>query len=201
MIAALSIAVVAFAVGYSLYLGKRRPAEFHAWTTSLLSSFLSVVGGVITALLMFSYQDARQSEARRDQLAGLVALELENDLGYLRHKGLDVQIGTNTWHFKTAMLEHQAVNAAALSGLFTSAKAKDLLVLGTNIRFYNDLIASLDRVFAIPSREGQVSAAQNLYENQQGAFQAMVQNITACLRGIGAQEELRAAFRQGVGKQ
>ena len=153
--------------------------------TSLISTFLSVVGGVITALWMLGYQDARQSQARKDQLAGLVALELQNDLDYLSREGLRVHIGTNVWRFKTGILEHQAVDAAALSGLFTLAQAKDLLVLGTNIRFYNDLVASVDRVFAIPSGEGQVSAAQNLYENQQGALQAMPRNITGCLRGLG----------------
>jgi hypothetical protein len=176
---------LALAIGYSLYLALYRKAEFHSWVTSLLTTLISVFLGVVTAVLLLRYQDQTATEAKRKQLLSLVSIELQNNLSYLDNRPFTVEVLTNRWPFHSSHLASQAIDSAALSGIFTERQAKDLLTLGGNIRFYNSLIAEIQVIFSIPQYQNQVSYGRNLFENQEGAYSAMAPNIRRCAQDLG----------------
>lgn len=175
--------VIVFA--YSSYLWFYRKKELHAWITSLLTTLISVLLGVVTAVALLGYQDSRTTEIRRVQLLGMVSIELVNNTNYLRNETFSLQVSNKKWNFRSSYLSHQAIDSAAMSGIFSDQQAKDLFTLGDNIRFYNALIDAIDRLYTINPINYRVAMADHLYKNQQGAYAAMASNLTACRLSLG----------------
>ncbi len=187
MTAVLILFVCTIAIAYTCYLHLCQKEHMHQWITSLLSTIISVILGVLTGIAVFTYQNGKDTENKRQQLLELVRLELSTNAEYLTHEGYSLQIGTTQWKFFSTPLDHSAIDAAALSGIFTGRQAKDLLLLSGNIRFYNSIIDSADRLYTVTPLPYRIAMARHLYENQQKSHSAMRPNLLACQKDLGLQ--------------
>lgn len=187
-IAIVIIFAIVLALAYTFYLLFYRKEHLQTWITSFITTLVSVLLGVVTAVCLFAYQDFKTTESKRAQMLALVSIELANNAEALKHEGYTIKIFNTTWRFHSASLDHQAIDAAALSGIFNDKQARDLLVLSSNIRFYNSLIDSIDRLCTITPMDYRQGMAKNLYENQGKAHAAMLPNILRCWQDLGLQK-------------
>jgi hypothetical protein len=179
------IVVFVIVIVYTSYLWFSRKNELQTWTTSLLTTLVSVLLGVVTAVFLLTYQDSSVTDARRAQLIAMVSIELANNSRYLLNEGYSLQIENKAWKYRSSYLRHQAIDAAALSGIFKDQQAKDLFILADNIFYYNTLIDSIDRLYTITPINYRMAMAAHLYQNQQIAYAAMGPNLAACRRSLG----------------
>lgn len=125
---------------YTLIIIKTKKDELWGWLNSLFSSLISILLGVVIAILIFNVQNKITDKNKKGSFLKLISYTFQTTKINLNSKPDTINFGDFNKSVVLALLEPSPIESAVNSGLFRAEETAYLLSLETNMKLYNQKV-------------------------------------------------------------